>query len=130
MHAERYPQYRLLNLCMFHITDRCIRSTLLWWTEKDGEVRGLSKKYPTLFFPTVSNGERVGKLSVVVEATFMRMCDFLLPLTTAGCVCRFQIVKWCDTCSSHSRFAQDDRMLGTALLHQVLSQTWGYPCSN
>jgi hypothetical protein len=29
-------------------------------------LRGLSKKYPTIFFPAVSNDERVGKLSVVV----------------------------------------------------------------
>jgi hypothetical protein len=35
--------------------------------------------YPTIFFPAVSNGERVGKLSVVVEGTFLRMRDFLLP---------------------------------------------------
>jgi hypothetical protein len=27
-------------------------------------IRGLSKKYPTIFFSSVSNGERVGKLSV------------------------------------------------------------------
>jgi hypothetical protein len=33
----------------------------------------MSKKYPTLFFPAASIGERVGKLSVVVEGTFMRM---------------------------------------------------------
>jgi hypothetical protein len=56
-------------------------------------VRGLSKKYPTISFPAVSNGERVGKLSVVVEGTFMRMRDFLLPRNTAGCVCRCQIAK-------------------------------------
>jgi hypothetical protein len=58
----------------------------------------LSKKYPALFFPAVNNGERVGKLSAVVEGTFMRMRDFLLPLNTAGCVCRCQTVKWCNTC--------------------------------
>jgi hypothetical protein len=28
---------------------------------------------------------------------------------------------------SHSCFAQDDRTLGAAMLHQVLSKTWGYP---
>jgi hypothetical protein len=39
-------------------------------------LRGLSKKYPTLFFPAVSNSERVGKLSTVVEGTFMLMHDF------------------------------------------------------
>jgi hypothetical protein len=39
------------------------------------DVRGLSKKYPTIFVSTVSNGERVGKLSEVVEGTFMRMHD-------------------------------------------------------
>jgi hypothetical protein len=49
------------------------------------------RKYPTIFFPTVSNGERAGKLSVVVEGTFMRMHDFLLPHNTAGCVSRCQI---------------------------------------
>jgi hypothetical protein len=38
-------------------------------------VRGLSKKYPTLFSPTVSNGKRVEKLSAVVEGTFMHMHD-------------------------------------------------------
>jgi hypothetical protein len=80
-------------------------------------IRGLSKKYPTIYFPAVSNGERVGKLSVVVEETFMRMHDFLLPRNTAGCVCRCQIAKWCNTCSSHSRFAQDDRMFGADLVY-------------
>jgi hypothetical protein len=60
--------------------------------------------YPTLFVPAVSNGERVRKLSVV-EGTFMRMRDFLLPRNTAGCVYSCQIVKWCNTCSSYSRFA-------------------------
>jgi hypothetical protein len=32
-------------------------------------LRGLSKKYPTIFFPAVSNRDRVGKLSVVVVGT-------------------------------------------------------------
>jgi hypothetical protein len=59
--------------------------------------RGLSKKYPAIFFPAVSNGEWVGKLGVVVEGTFMRMRDFLLPRSTAGCVCRCQIAKWWNT---------------------------------
>jgi hypothetical protein len=54
-------------------------------------VHGLSKKHPAIFFPPVSKGERVGKLSVVVEGTFMLMHDFLLPHNTTGCVCRFQI---------------------------------------
>jgi hypothetical protein len=45
----------------------------------------LSKKYPTLFFPVVSSGERARKLSVVVEGTFMRMHDFLLPHSTELC---------------------------------------------
>jgi hypothetical protein len=90
-------------------------------------IRGLSKKYPTLFFPAVSNGERVGKLSAMVERIFMRMRDSLLPLNTAGCVCHFQMAKWCNTCSSHSHFAQDDRLLGAAILKQVLSEPWGYP---
>jgi hypothetical protein len=40
------------------------------------QIQGLPKKYPTISFSAVSNGERVGKLSVVVEGTFMRMCDF------------------------------------------------------
>jgi hypothetical protein len=31
---------------------------------------------------------------------------FLLPRNTAGCVCRRQMAKWCNTCSSHSRFAR------------------------
>jgi hypothetical protein len=62
----------------------------------------LSKKYPTLFFPTVSNGGRMGKLSIVVEGTFMRMHDILLPCNTAGCVCSCQIAKLCNKCSSHS----------------------------
>jgi hypothetical protein len=39
----------------------------------DHSIRGLSKKYPTIFSPTVSNGEMMGKLSVVVEGTFMRV---------------------------------------------------------
>jgi hypothetical protein len=67
----------------------------------------------------VSNGERVGKLSVVVEGTFMHMCDFLLLCNTARCVCCCQIAKWCNLCPLHSCFAQDDRMLGAAILHQV-----------
>jgi hypothetical protein len=46
-------------------------------------LHGLSKKYPTIFFPSVSNGEKVEKLSTVVEGTFMHMCDFLLPHNTA-----------------------------------------------
>jgi hypothetical protein len=81
----------------------------------------------TRFFQKVSDyifsrgkyGERVGKLSVVVEGTFMRMRDFLLPRNTVVCVCRCQRAKWCNTCSSHSRFAQgaqDDRTLGAAIL--------------
>jgi hypothetical protein len=47
----------------------------------------------------------------------MRMCDFLLPHNTA-------------MCSLYSRFTLDDRMLGAAILHQVLSETWGYPSRN
>jgi hypothetical protein len=82
------------------------------------------------FFPAVSNGDRVGKLSIVVEGTFMCMCDLLLPRNTAGCICHCQIAKWCNTCLSHSRFARDDRTLGAATLHQVLSETWGYPSGN
>jgi hypothetical protein len=34
---------------------------------------GLSKKYPTIFFPMLSNGERVGKLSIVLEGAFMNI---------------------------------------------------------
>jgi hypothetical protein len=49
------------------------------------------QKYLTIFFPAVSNHERVGKLTVVVEGTFMLMREFLLPRNTAGCVCRCQI---------------------------------------
>jgi hypothetical protein len=49
----------------------------------------------------ISNDKRVGKLSVVVERTFVPMPDFLLPRMTAGCVCSCQIVKWCNTCSLH-----------------------------
>jgi hypothetical protein len=41
------------------------------------------KEYPTIFFPTVSNGKRARKLSVVVEGTFMRMHDFLLSCNTS-----------------------------------------------
>ncbi|PNF37480.1 hypothetical protein B7P43_G14867 [Cryptotermes secundus] len=33
-------------------------------------------------------------------------------------------------CLSHSHFAQDDRTLGAGTLHQVTSQTWGYPSRN
>jgi hypothetical protein len=36
----------------------------------------LFKKYPTIFLPAVSNGDRVGKLRVVVEGTFMCMRGF------------------------------------------------------
>jgi hypothetical protein len=42
----------------------------------DSEYTTLSRKYLTLFFPMVSNGEGVGKLSVVVEGTFMSQCNF------------------------------------------------------
>jgi hypothetical protein len=85
------------------------------------------KSIPLYFFPAVSNGERVGKLSVVVQGTFMHMRDFLLPHNTAGCSCRCQIAKRCNTCSSHSHFARDGKTLGAAILHQILSETWGYP---
>jgi hypothetical protein len=68
----------------------------------------------------VSIGERVGKLSVVIEGTFTHMRDSVLPRNTAGCVCRSQIGKRRNTCSSHSRFAQDDRTVGAAILHHVL----------
>jgi hypothetical protein len=54
----------------------------------------------------------------------MCMCDFLLPRNTAGCVCRCQITKWCNTCLLYSRFARDDRTLRAVILHQVLSETW------
>jgi hypothetical protein len=86
---------------------------------------GLSKEYFIIFFPAVSNGERVGKLSVVVEGTFMLMHDSLLPHNTAGCVWHCKIAKLCNTCSLHTRFAQYDRMLGAVILHQVLLETWG-----
>jgi hypothetical protein len=72
----------------------------------------------------------VEKLSVAEEGTFMCMHDLLLPRNTVRCVCRCQIAKWCNTCSSHSRFAKEDRMLGAATLQQVLSETWGYPSGN
>jgi hypothetical protein len=42
------------------------------------------QKVSDYIFPAVSNGDRVGKMSVVVEVTFMRMRDFLLPLNTAA----------------------------------------------
>jgi hypothetical protein len=57
----------------------------------------------------------VVNLSVVVVGTFMAMRDILLTRNTAGCVCGCQIAKWCNTCSSHSRFAQDDRTLGAPI---------------
>jgi hypothetical protein len=41
------------------------------------------QRYPTIFFPAVSNGKRVGKLCEDVEGTFMRMHDFLLTRNTA-----------------------------------------------
>jgi hypothetical protein len=84
---------------------------------------------PTIF-SKASNGERVEKLSIAVEGTFMRMSDFLLPHNTAGCVCRSQIGKWCNTCSLHSPSPLDNRTLGAAILHQVLSETWGYPIAD
>jgi hypothetical protein len=71
-------------------------NTLLLLISCQESHHGLSKKYPTKFFPTVNNGERVGKLSMVVEGTFMRMPDFLLPRNIAECVCHCQIVKWCN----------------------------------
>jgi hypothetical protein len=83
-------------------------------------LRGPPKNYPTIFFPAVSNGERVMKLSVAVEGIFMRMRDILLPRNTARCVCRYQRVKWCNMCSSHTCFARDDRTIGAAILHQCL----------
>jgi hypothetical protein len=42
------------------------------------------KKFPTILFPAVSNGERVEKLRVVVEGAITRMRDFLLPRNTAN----------------------------------------------
>jgi hypothetical protein len=41
------------------------------------------QKISDYIFPSVSNSKRVGKLSVVVEGTFMNMHDFLLPHYTA-----------------------------------------------
>jgi hypothetical protein len=95
-------------------------------------VHGLSKEYLTIFPPppTVSNDERVGKLSVVVEGTFKHTSRVFLSRNTAGFVCHSQIAKWCNTCLSHSFFAQDGRMLGATILHQVSSETWGYPSGN
>jgi hypothetical protein len=64
----------------------------------------------------------VGKLSVVVEGTFMRMHDFLLPCNTAGCVCHCQVVKWL----THVRrilVLFKMTMLRAAILHQVLPET-------
>jgi hypothetical protein len=46
-----------------------------------------------------------------VDITLICMCDFVLPRDAAGCVCRRQIAKWCNTCSSHSRYARDDKGL-------------------
>jgi hypothetical protein len=60
--------------------------------------------------------------NVVVEGTIMRMPGFLLPRNTTRCVCHCQIAKRCHTWSSHSRFTQDDRKLGAAILHQVYSK--------
>jgi hypothetical protein len=99
------------------------------------KIWGLSKKYPTLFLPTVSNDKRVGKLSIMVVGTFMRMHDFLLPCYTTGYICRCHITKWCNTCSSHSHFAQDDRTLGAVILHgydpetKVQSSQWKHQTS-
>jgi hypothetical protein len=44
-------------------------------------VWGLSRKYPTIFLPTVSNDERVGKLSAVVEGTYMHLRDICCLVT-------------------------------------------------
>jgi hypothetical protein len=56
------------------------------------------QKVSDFIFPVISNGEMVGKLSVVVEGTFMHMHDFLLSRNTARCVCSCQIAKWFNTC--------------------------------
>jgi hypothetical protein len=66
--------------------------------------------------------KRVGKLSVMVEGTFMHMRDFLLTRNTAGCVVCCQIAKWCNTHLSHSHFAQDDRMLGAGQSQRIVRQ--------
>jgi hypothetical protein len=60
----------------------------------------------------------------------MSMRDFLPPHNTARRVCHCHIAKWCNRHMSQSHFAQDDRTLGAAILHQVLSETWGYPSGN
>jgi hypothetical protein len=38
----------------------------------------------------------------------MCMRDFLLPRNTAGCVYRCQTENWCNMCTSHSRFTEDE----------------------
>jgi hypothetical protein len=60
-----------------------VKLILLISIHEGNALHVLSKKYPTIFFPAVSNGERVGKLNVVVEGTFRRTHDFLLPRNTA-----------------------------------------------
>jgi hypothetical protein len=84
------------------------------WKES---IYSLSKEYPSIFYPAVSNGERVGKLSVEVEGFLMHMLDFFCCLAAPLDA----------SVAARCFFAQDDRMLQAVILHQVLSETWGYP---
>jgi hypothetical protein len=71
-----------MNYCHAPFLQRWLRARLKYMHI----THGLSKKYETIFFPVVSNGERVGKLSVAVEGTFIRTHDFLLPRNSVRCV--------------------------------------------
>jgi hypothetical protein len=50
-----------------------ITNTVFW------DIRGLSKKYPTLFFPGKTSDGRLANLITVVGGTFMCMRDLLRP---------------------------------------------------
>jgi hypothetical protein len=77
------PEY-----CKFSVNIRRKSATKLSVIIKIFSIRGLSKKYPTLFFPgKPSDGRLANLITVVGGGTFMRMRDLLWP-----CLVRLSIL--------------------------------------
>jgi hypothetical protein len=71
-------QSRNIVLLTVSILDVTLLSLLILCKLLLPAVRGLSKKYPTLFFPKKTVG-RLANLTTVVGGNFMRMYNFLQP---------------------------------------------------
>jgi hypothetical protein len=69
--------------------------------ETEAEVRGLSKKYPTLFFPRKTSDGRLANLITVVGGSFMCMRDLLRPRPVRLSLLGSKCVRCCNTCSLH-----------------------------